>query len=123
MRPSNTGLLTVLWKSSNILDASKKRDKAWVGDAVLALYARQWILQQKDILAKDRANVFIQMTSNQFLSSFGDPTSVEAGIGVMYEEEGLKSAFQHIESKFLPLFLKQRAKRKQPGSYRDKLRN
>jgi len=63
------------------------------------------------------------MTSNQFLSSFGDPTAVEAGIGIIYEGEGLRSAFQHIESKFLPLFQKQRAKRKQPGSYRDKLRN
>lgn len=90
---------------------------------MLALYAREWILRQKDIRAKDRADVFIQMTSNQFLSSFGDPTAMEAEIGIIYEGEGLGTAFQHIESKLLPLFQQQRAKRKQPGSYRDKLRN
>ncbi|NBB78295.1 MAG: hypothetical protein GVY36_02450 [Verrucomicrobia bacterium] len=102
------------------MEASTKRDKAWIGDAVLALYARQWILRQKDIRAKDRAEVFKQMTSNQFLTAFGEPTSIEAEIGVLYEKAGLESAFQHIESKLFPLFVKQRAKRKQPGSYRDK---
>jgi dsRNA-specific ribonuclease len=104
------------------LEASAKRDKAWIGDAVLALYARQWILEQKDIHTKDRADVFIQMTSNQFLSSLGEPTAMEAEIGVIYEAEGLQSAFDHIEAKFLPIFLKQRAKRQRPGSYRDKKR-
>lgn len=103
------------------MQASAKRDKAWVGDAVLALYARQWILNQKDVQAKDRAEIFIQMTSNQFLASLGEPTAVEAEIGMIYEDEGLHSAFEHIESKLLPLFLKQQTKRRRPGSYRDKV--
>lgn len=61
------------------------------------------------------------MTSNQFLASLGEPTAVEAEIGMIYEDEGLQSTFEHIESKLLPLFLKQRTKRRRPGSYRDKV--
>ncbi len=97
-----------------------KRTKAWIGDAVLALYAREWILEQSDISVKERANIFIQMTSNQFLASLGEPTAMEAEIGVVYESEGLQAAFDFIEQKFLPLFIKQRQRSKQPGSYRDK---
>lgn len=95
-----------------------KRTRAWIGDAVLALYARQWILNQPDIAAKERASVFIQMTSNQFLASLGEPTSMEAEIGTIYQDSDLEEAFRHIERKFLPVFLKQRLKSKQPGSYR-----
>ncbi|MDQ8195563.1 hypothetical protein QEH59_14110 [Coraliomargarita sp. SDUM461004] len=98
----------------------QKRSKAWIGDAVLALFAREWILKQSDISAKERANVFIQMTSNQFLSSLGEPTAMEAEIGVVYETAGLAAAFSHIEAKFLPVFIKRRTKSKQPGSYRSK---
>ena len=97
-----------------------KRTKAWVGDAVLALFAREWILKQTDISVKQRADVFIQMTSNQFLASLGEPTAMEAEIGVVYENEGLQAAFDFIEGKFLPLFIKRRTKSKQPGSYRNK---
>lgn len=97
-----------------------KRAKAWIGDAILALYAREWILKQKDIPAKERADVFIQMTSNQFLASLGEPTAMEAEIGVVYEAEGLQAAFNFIETKFLPHFIKQRTRGKRPGSYRNK---
>lgn len=107
-------------KNSEALEPAQKRDKAWIGDAVLALYARQWILGQGNLRMKDRAEVFRQMTSNHFLASMGEPTAMEAEIGILYEDEGLQSAFSHIERKFLPLFLKQQAKRKRPGSYRDK---
>ena len=96
------------------------RTKAWIGDAVLALFAREWILKQKDISNKERADVFIQITSNQFLASLGEPTSIEAEIGVFYEINGLHAAYDFIEKKILPLFLKRRAKSKQPGSYRSK---
>ena len=95
-----------------------KRTKAWIGDAVLGLFAREWILKQPDIAVKERAAVFIQMTSNQFLASLGEPTAMEAEIGVVYEKEGLQAAFAFIETKFLPVFIKQRTKSKQPGSYR-----
>ncbi|MGZ0656967.1 hypothetical protein ACWPKO_04975 [Coraliomargarita sp. W4R53] len=97
-----------------------KRTKAWIGDAVLALFAREWILKQTDISVKQRAEVFIQMTSNRFLASLGEPTAMEAEIGVVYENEGLQAAFDFIEGKFLPLFIKRRTKSKQPGSYRNK---
>jgi 23S rRNA maturation mini-RNase III len=98
----------------------EKRSKAWIGDAVLALFAREWILRQSDISSKERAGVFIHMTSNQFLSSLGEPTAMEAEIGWLYENNGLAAAFAHIEQKFLPVFLKQQKKRKSPGSYRNK---
>ena len=97
-----------------------KRTKAWIGDAVLALFAREWILKQKGISTKERAEVFIQITSNQFLASLGEPTSMEAEIGGVYEADGLHAAFDFIEQKILPLFLKRRAKSKRPGSYRKK---
>ena len=101
-----------------------KRDteqtKAWVGDAVLALFAREWILKQPDIRVEKRAEVFIQMTSNQFLSSLGEPTAMEAAIGVVYEADGLQAAFDHIETKFIPIFRKQRNNQRKPGSYRKK---
>jgi len=102
------------------LSEEEKRTKAWIGDAVLALFAREWILKQTDISVKQRADVFIQMTSNQFLASLGEPTAMEAEIGVVYESEGLQAAFDFIEGKFLPVFIKQQGKRKKPGSYRNK---
>lgn len=102
------------------MNEEDKRTQAWIGDAVLALYAREWILRQKDIAVKARAEVFIRMTSNQFLASLGEPTAMEAEIGVVYQSEGLQAAFEHIEAKFLPVFEKQEKKRKRPGSYRDK---
>ncbi|MEO0508359.1 MAG: ribonuclease III domain-containing protein [Verrucomicrobiota bacterium] len=98
----------------------EKRNQAWIGDAVLALYARKWILQQAAIGPKERAEVFIRMTSNKFLSAIGEPTAMEAEIGQVYENDGLEAAFTHIEEKFVPLFKKQQAKAKQPGSYRTK---
>jgi len=102
------------------MDETEKRTKAWVGDAVLALHAREWILKQSDIPVKERAAVFTQMTSNQFLASLGEPTAMEASIGVVYENEGLEAAFEYIEAKFLPVFEKQRIKRRRPGSYRNR---
>jgi len=98
----------------------EKRTKAWIGDAVLALFARQWILRQENISAQDRAAVFVQMTSNRFLSALGEPTAMEAEIGLVYEEEGLQAAFDYIEAKFVPIFRKQRNNRSKIGSYRRK---
>lgn len=98
----------------------EKRTQAWIGDAVLALYARKWILAETSIAPKERAEAFIRMTSNKFLSAIGEPTAMEAEIGVIYEADGLEAAFAHIEEKFVPLFKKQQAKTQQPGSYRSK---
>lgn len=96
----------------------EKRTKAWIGDAVLSLFAREWILRAPQIKKEDRADAFIRMTSNKFLSAIGEPTTMEAQIGIIYESEGLEAAFQHIEETYVPLFKKQRAKAQRPGSYR-----
>jgi len=97
------------------LDEGSRRDKAWLGDAVLSLFARQWLLgppQEWQVLPPpncdlNRAELFTGLTSNQFLSALGDPTWVEAEIGLLYETEGLDAAFAHIQEHLLPLFLKQ----------------
>jgi len=98
----------------------EKRSKAWIGDAVLALFARKWILAEPSIAAKDRAGAFVRMTSNKFLSAIGEPTAVEARIGLIYEAEGLEAAFTYIHETCVPLFRKQEARAKQPGNYRKK---
>jgi dsRNA-specific ribonuclease len=99
----------------------EERTEAWIGDAVLALYARQWILTQADIAPAQRAEAFTQLTSNQFLASLGEPTSVEASIGKIYQSEGLQAAFEWIEQNCIPLYLKQRRNRQRaPGNFRNK---
>lgn len=84
------------------------RNQAWIGDAVLSLFARQWILREHGEMDGERLTAF---TSNQFLSAFGNPTHVEAEIGRVYEDGGLEAAFSAIESQFLPLFLAQEKRR------------
>jgi len=90
------------------MDETEKRSKAWIGDAILALFAREWILRQADVEAGDRIHVFTQMTSNQFLACIAEPTLVEARIGVVYESKGLTGAYDYIERELLPVFKKQR---------------
>ena len=85
-----------------------EREQAWIGDAVLGLYARRWILARE---GKMDAEMFARMSSNQFLSAVGNPTAVEAQIGRCYEVEGLEAAFAHIETHLIPLFLQQERKR------------
>jgi dsRNA-specific ribonuclease len=89
-------------------DLALVREQAWIGDAVLALYARRWILAKEPKNA-DRTELFKKMTSNQFLSAFGEPTRVEARIGRIYEADGEQAAFRYIEETILPLYLKHRA--------------
>ncbi|MEM6885480.1 MAG: ribonuclease III domain-containing protein [Verrucomicrobiota bacterium] len=85
----------------------QERDDAWIGDAVLALYARTWILENGHQFPQDKTELFRHMTSNQFLSALGQPTSVEAKIGVLYQESGYSAAKDWMEENILPLFLKQ----------------
>jgi len=54
---------------------------------------------------------FTRLTSNDFLSSFGNPTRVEASIGKLYLESGLEAAFAWMEAELIPLFRKQTANR------------
>lgn len=86
----------------------EEREIAWIGDAVLALFARSWVLRERGAMD---AEWFTRLTSNDFLSAFGQPTRVEAGIGKLYREEGLEAAFSWMERELIPLLRKQMAKR------------
>lgn len=79
-------------------------EQAWIGDAVLALYARRRILREG--LGIDNAKA-IRMTSNRFLQITGEASMVEARIGRIYEEKGEAAAFAWIEETLLPVFEKQ----------------
>jgi len=96
--------------SSAAKDARRRRilDEAWVGDAVLSLYARRLILREQGSLDSSR---FERMSSNQFLAALGDPAEVEAQIGRIFEQDGLEAAFHWLEAHILPLHRKQEAKR------------
>lgn len=82
----------------------QEREAAWVGDAVLALFARQFVLRERKAMDGEW---FTRLTSNDFLSAFGNPTRVEAAIGRIYQEGGLAAAFEWMESQLIPLFRKQ----------------
>jgi len=83
-------------------------EEAWVGDAVLSLYARRRILRENGMVDGDK---FERMTSNQFLAAVGEPSEVEAELGRYYEENGLEAAFLWIEQRLMPLFERQELKR------------
>ena len=85
-----------------------EREAAWIGDAVLALFAREFVLRERGCMD---GVWFTHLTSNEFLSSFGNPTSVEAKICEIYRAEGLAAAHAYIETDFLPIFRKQIAKK------------
>jgi 23S rRNA maturation mini-RNase III len=89
------------------MDLTLTRQKAWIGDAVLSLYARQWILREK---GKMDGQLHTKFTSNDFLATIGNPTGLEAALGVVYETEGLEAAFAWIEREILPAFLAQQRK-------------
>ena len=93
------------------MDETTKRELAWIGDAVLALMARTWILEQHDISIEERKDVFVALTSNAYLGSIGDPTGVEAHIGSTYKAGGFEAASAYFESTILPLFKAQQANR------------
>ena len=93
-----------------------EQEQAWTGDAVLGLFAREWILEREGAMD---AEMFARMTSNHFLSAVGNPTSVEAAIGRVYSSEGLGAAYAHIRTELVPVFLKQERKRiRQAGGRR-----
>jgi dsRNA-specific ribonuclease len=87
-----------------------EQEAAWIGDAVLALVAREWLLGEGTHPRLSRTERFIALTSNEFLQGLGNPTRVEAQIGRIYSEGGLEAARAHIEATLLPLYRKQQAK-------------
>jgi len=48
----------------------------------------------------------------------GQSTRMEAEIGVVYQERGLRAAFDFMEKKWRPVFKKQRRNRVRSGSWR-----
>ena len=86
--------------------------EAWIGDAVLALYARRRILAQFGVTDGRRAE---RITSNQFLSGYGEPSATEAEIGRVFEAQGLDAAFGWIDAHLLPIFERQEEKRLRAG--------
>lgn len=88
------------------MDARELKDLAWIGDAVLALWAREWLLAQPRHPLFTRQELFIRLTSNAFLQSLGEPTRVEAQIGIVYKENGLQEAFSYLDKTIRPLFEK-----------------
>lgn len=99
-------------------DHAQMKDDAWIGDAVLGLFARQWLLEHPELEKQfSRQELFSRLTSNQFLASFGEPTAVEAKIGRRYREVGLKTCHFELEETLIPLFRKQLLK-KLPGGRR-----
>ena len=87
----------------------KEREAAWIGDAVLALFARQLVLRERNAMDGEW---FTRLTSNDFLSAFGNPTRVEASIGKLYQSGGLEAAFAWMDAELVPLFRKQMANKK-----------
>ena len=88
------------------------RELAWLGDAVLELYARRWILREHGRLDAEAKTRF---TRNSFLNSLDNPTRLEAKIGEVYQAQGIEAAETWIREHVEPLFLKQEAKRKRQG--------
>lgn len=78
------------------------RDRAWVGDAVLALYARGLLIDCGLHADAKGTELFKNWTSNDFLRRFGDATTVEACIGDAYNAGGIEAAFLHMDQKILP---------------------
>ena len=77
------------------------RAVAWIGDAVLALYVREWILSFNN--RRMDGEIFVSLTSNQFLRLVGNATEVEAQIGRAYYEGGMTGAYAWIDSRLRPL--------------------
>ncbi len=92
-------------------DEGRRREQelAWIGDTVLDLFARTWILRERGAVCGETQR---RMTSNQFLACIGNPTAVEARIGALYRDEGMEAAFAWIEAELLPIFEKQERKRR-----------
>jgi dsRNA-specific ribonuclease len=90
---------------------------AWIGDAVLSLYARMRILREDGRLDGEKC---VRMTSNQFLSAFGEPTRVEAEIGRIYEQAGLHAAFAFVDEHLMPIFERQEEKRQRKPPVRSR---
>ncbi|MBY0503416.1 MAG: hypothetical protein K2X03_05895 [Bryobacteraceae bacterium] len=91
------------------MNRRKTLEDAWLGDAVLSLYVREKILREDGKVDGEKS---VRMTSNQFLSAFGEPSEVEAALGREYQNGGLAAAYAWIEAKLMPRFAQQEENRR-----------
>lgn len=90
-------------------DPRAEQEFAWIGDAILALWARERILRE---LGRLDTQAFLRLTANEHLAGLARPTQIEAEIGVVYRRDGLSAAFAYIEARLLPMFKRQEANRR-----------
>lgn len=76
-----------------------EKAEAWLGDAVLALLTRSWLLKTFGTADGDLQGL---ITSNHFLSRFGHPTAVEAALGRLWRDHGYAATEIEFREKFLP---------------------
>ena len=62
---------------------------------MLALYVREWILEMNRGVMD--GELFVALTSNQFLRLVGNATAVEAEIGKAYKYGGLSAGYSWIQ--------------------------
>jgi len=103
-------LTTTGWNMTEKVTETR-RNEAWIGDAVLTLFVRDWLLTGLTHSSPDRNALHEHFTSNQFLSAFGEPTLVEAEIGRIYLHTGLEAAFNYIRTRLLGTFVRSARKR------------
>ena len=82
-------------------ETPEDRKLAWIGDAALALVAREWILETKGELDGETHR---KITSNEFLRAFGHPTKVEADLGVLFEKNGVEAVRKRFREVFVPKY-------------------
>ena len=66
------------------------RAEAWVGDAILALYVREWILAEEGAI---NGKLFVEFTSNDFLRRTGNATG---------DRKSTRLNSSHIEESRMP---------------------
>ncbi len=90
-------------------DPTAEQELAWIGDAVLGLWARERVLRERGGID---TTAFRELTANEYLQGIARPTRVEAEIGLVYQRDGLAAAFAYMEARLLPTFAKQAANRR-----------
>lgn len=84
------------------------REEAWIGDAILLLYARLRVLREH---GRINAEALKLLTSNCFIGTFASATENEAAIGRRFTEGGLDAAMAWIHENLEPLFARQERNR------------
>lgn len=89
-------------------DLKQLQEDAWLGDAVLEVYARQRVLRERGGIDEEMRK---NLTRNSFLNCISQPTVVEAHIGRSFIAGGMDAACAWIAQHLEPVFAKQEANR------------